>query len=217
MHEHRNMTAKVPRKVLATTLLAALSLLVSACVPLSSPEPTASSSFSSAPAETTPITSADEWKTCTDPVIKRGKSIQNGPQIISVVQRETTGDSIEESVFLEESPTVSISFDAEIPEAKRFNNQISEALDAPVEGKAGNLAPLWESLRSIKEHDKTLAYHAIEPLNIAFTMTCGSQTAHGELHTWERNESGILDCDLDSKLTSGSAVELVYKEYCPKN
>lgn len=117
MPEHRKTAAKVPHKVLATTLIAALSPLVSACVPLSSPEPTASSSTSSATKETTALTPADEWNTCTEPVVKRGKSVQNGPQIIAVVQRETTGDSIEESALYEKSSAVSIS-DLGLPSTK---------------------------------------------------------------------------------------------------
>lgn len=215
MPEHRKATGKVSRIVLSTTLLAALSLLVSACVPLSSPEPTVSSSSSATPEETAAITPADEWKACTDPVIKRGKSVQEGPLIVSVVQRDTTGGSIEESVLHEESRVTSISFDTDIPRANRFDDQISEALGKSVEGKTGNLARLWEMLRSIKEPNNTLAYYAIEPLSIAFTMTCGSQTAHGELQTWDRNESGVMGCDLSDKLDPGSAADLVYKEYCP--
>ena len=215
MPELRKTTGKVSRVVLSTTLLAALSLIVSACVPLSSPEPTVSSSSPATPEETATTTPTDEWNACTDPVITRGKSVQEGPLIVSVVQRDTTGNSIEESVLHEETQTISISFDTDIPRANRFNDQISEALGKAVEGKAGNLAPLWEMLRSIKEPDKTLAYDAIEPLSIAFTMTCGSQTAHGELQTWDQNESGIMGCDFDDKLPAGSAVELVYKEYCP--
>ena len=214
MPEHRKATGKVSRTVLSTTLLAALSLLVSACVPLSSPEPTVGSASFSTPAETATITAADEWNACTDPVIKRGKSVQEGPQVVSVVQRDTTFGSTEESVLHEEARVPSISFNTEIPRANRFDDQLSEALGQAVEGKAGNLTPLWGMLRSIKEPNNTLAYHAIEPLGIAFTMTCGSQTAHGELQTWDRNESGVMGCDLNEKLTPGSAADLVYKEYC---
>ncbi|PQZ90305.1 hypothetical protein CQ018_15055 [Arthrobacter sp. MYb227] len=207
-------------KFLKIATIWSVSLLLAGCVPLDSPEPSASSvsAFESAlnfpPDSVTPHSPEDEWNACTDPVIKPGKPVKSQWKIITLAERDTRSGLIEETLLHDETHSMSLSFDVEIPNGARFNQQISDALEAPVSGEIGGPDQIWNSLRSVKESSVLLGFSAFKPLTIPFSMGCENQFTFGELYTWNNSEFGILDCSLKPSESAESAPAFVRKTYC---